>query len=98
MKHNKVVRKEFSKQAPSFGDKGLTLSSQDILDWSVRILPLDKEFRVLDVAAGTGFHRDSRNRVGDFTEKMTVALPLHSRYGMLRKSDCHLAINTAQML
>ena len=54
MRHNKVIRNEFSKQASSFGDKGLTLSSQDILDWSVGLLPLDKDFRVLDVAAGTG--------------------------------------------
>ena len=54
MKHNRVVREEFSKQASRFGEKGLTLSSQDILDWIVDFLPLDKEFRVLDVAAGTG--------------------------------------------
>jgi ubiquinone/menaquinone biosynthesis C-methylase UbiE len=54
MKHNRVVREEFSKQASRFGDKGLTLSRQDILDWIVDFLPLDKEFRVLDVAAGTG--------------------------------------------
>jgi ubiquinone/menaquinone biosynthesis C-methylase UbiE len=54
MKHNRVVREEFSKQASRFGDKGLTLSSQDILDWILDFLPLDQEFRVLDVAAGTG--------------------------------------------
>ena len=54
MEHNKVVRKEFSKQASKFGDKGLTLSSQNILDWGVELLPLDKDFWVLDVAAGTG--------------------------------------------
>jgi len=54
MEHNKIIRKEFSKQASSFGDNELTLSSQDILDWSVEILSLEKDFRVLDVAAGTG--------------------------------------------
>ena len=54
MEHNKVIRREFSKQASSFGDKGLTLSSQDILGWSVSLLPLEKDFRILDVAAGTG--------------------------------------------
>ena len=54
MEHNKVIRREFSKQASSFGDKGLTLSSQDILRWSVGLLPLSKDFRVLDVATGTG--------------------------------------------
>ena len=54
MTHHRVVREEFSKQASRFGDKGLTLSSEDILDWIVEFLPLDKAFRVLDVAAGTG--------------------------------------------
>ncbi|MEN8173058.1 MAG: class I SAM-dependent methyltransferase, partial [Chloroflexota bacterium] len=47
-------RKEFSKQAPSFGEKGLTLSSQEILNWIVGELPLQDNFRVLDIAAGTG--------------------------------------------
>jgi ubiquinone/menaquinone biosynthesis C-methylase UbiE len=54
MKHNNVIREEFSKQASRFGEKGLTLSSQDILNWIVGFLPLDKDFQVLDVAAGTG--------------------------------------------
>jgi ubiquinone/menaquinone biosynthesis C-methylase UbiE len=54
MEHNKVVREEFSRQASRFGEKGLTLSSQDILAWIVDFLPLDKELRVLDIAAGTG--------------------------------------------
>lgn len=54
MEHNKVIRREFSKQASSFGDQGLTLSSQEILDWIVENLPLQKNYRVLDVAAGTG--------------------------------------------
>lgn len=54
MKHSNIIRQEFSKQAASFGDKGLTLSSQDILEWIVSFLPLDQNLRVLDVAAGTG--------------------------------------------
>ena len=54
IEHNEVIRREFSKQATGFGDKGLTLSRQDILDWIVDTLPLQKNFRVLDVAAGTG--------------------------------------------
>ncbi len=54
MKHNRIIRREFSKQATRFGDKGLTLSSQDILNWIVETLPLDQDLRVLDVAAGTG--------------------------------------------
>lgn len=54
MRHNQVVRKEFSKQAAKFGEKGYTLSSAELLHWIINSLPLDKEFRVLDVAAGTG--------------------------------------------
>jgi len=54
MKHNRVIQREFSKQASRFGEKGLTLSSQEILNWIVDSLPLNKESRVLDVAAGTG--------------------------------------------
>jgi ubiquinone/menaquinone biosynthesis C-methylase UbiE len=53
MAHHETVRQEFSKQATFFGDKGLTLSSQEYLDWMVGILPLKPTFRVLDVAAGT---------------------------------------------
>jgi ubiquinone/menaquinone biosynthesis C-methylase UbiE len=54
MDHNEKIRKEFSKQADSFSKPGLTLSSQEYLAWMVDILPLKAEFRVLDVAAGTG--------------------------------------------
>src|SRR6186997_892840 len=54
MNHNERIQEEFSKQAPKFNEKGLTLSSQEILAWIVVFLPLEKEFRVLDVAAGTG--------------------------------------------
>jgi ubiquinone/menaquinone biosynthesis C-methylase UbiE len=54
MDHNEKIRREFSRQADSFGKPGLTLSSQEYLAWMVDILPLNAEFRVLDVAAGTG--------------------------------------------
>ena len=54
MEHHETIRKEFSKQAARFGDKGLTLSSQEYLAWMVDILPLRAHFRVLDVATGTG--------------------------------------------
>ncbi len=54
MDHNKIIRKEFSKQAAHFDGRGLTLSSHEILDWIVAGLPLDKDAKVLDVAAGTG--------------------------------------------
>jgi ubiquinone/menaquinone biosynthesis C-methylase UbiE len=54
MNHNQIVREEFSRQAAKFGDQGLTLSSQEILNWITESLPLNKAHRVLDVAAGTG--------------------------------------------
>lgn len=54
MEHAETIRKAFGKQAANFGDQGLTLSSQEYLTWVVEILPLQADFRVLDVAAGTG--------------------------------------------
>jgi ubiquinone/menaquinone biosynthesis C-methylase UbiE len=54
MEHNELIRREFAKQAAGFGDTGLTLSRKDILGWIVDTLPLHENFRVLDVAAGTG--------------------------------------------
>ncbi len=54
MTHHDTIRKEFSIQAARFGDKGLTLSSQEYLAWMVDTLPLRAHFRVLDVATGTG--------------------------------------------
>jgi ubiquinone/menaquinone biosynthesis C-methylase UbiE len=54
MDHNEIIRKEFSRQADSFGKPGLTLSSQEYLAWMVAILPLRGDYRVLDVATGTG--------------------------------------------
>ena len=53
--HDETVRRAFAKQATRFGDKGLTLSSQEYLAWMVDILPLRPGFSVLDVAAGTGY-------------------------------------------
>ena len=53
MDHNETIRREFAKQASAFGDKGLTLSSQEYLERMVGMLPLQTEFQVLDVAAGT---------------------------------------------
>lgn len=54
MEHSETIRREFSRQAAIFGERGLTLSSQEYLMWMVEILPLEKQFNVLDVAAGTG--------------------------------------------
>ena len=54
MGHNKIIRKEFTKQAEKFGEKGLTLSSEEYLNWMVNFLPLQSNFQVLDVATGTG--------------------------------------------
>lgn len=53
MEHSDVIRREFSKQAASFGAPELTLSSQEYLTWVVGVLPLRRNFSVLDVAAGT---------------------------------------------
>ncbi len=52
--HHDVVRKQFSKQAPRFGEQGLTLSSPEHLQWMVNNLDPQPYFAVLDVAAGTG--------------------------------------------
>jgi ubiquinone/menaquinone biosynthesis C-methylase UbiE len=52
--HHDVVRNQFSKQAPRFGEQGLTLSSPEHLQWVVNSLDLEPYFAVLDVAAGTG--------------------------------------------
>ncbi|GAJ23551.1 unnamed protein product, partial [marine sediment metagenome] len=54
MKHYDKIRKGFAKQANKFGEKGLTLSSEEYLKWMVGRLPLQADFRVLDVATGTG--------------------------------------------
>jgi len=54
VKHDARIRTEFAKQASRFGEQGLTLSSQEYLAWMISILPLQPDFRVLDVAAGTG--------------------------------------------
>lgn len=54
MAHNEIIRKEFAKQAEKFGEKGLTLSSAEYLQWMLNFLALQSDFRVLDVATGTG--------------------------------------------
>ena len=52
--HNEIVRREFAKQARSFGSPGLTLARQDYLRWVVKALPVHPGLCVLDVASGTG--------------------------------------------
>ena len=52
--HHEVIRREFSKQAPRFGGKGLALADPEHLQWVVDNLDLRHHFDVLDVAAGTG--------------------------------------------
>ena len=54
MAHDELIRREFTRQAAGFGAAGSTLSSQAYLDWMVGQLPLQPDFRVLDVATGTG--------------------------------------------
>ncbi len=51
---HQLVREEFAKQAPSFGQEGFTLSNRALLDWTVESLDLGASHEVLDVAAGTG--------------------------------------------
>ena len=94
MEHNKVIRREFSKQASSFGDKGLTLSSQDILDWSVGLLPLDKNFRVLDVAAGTGhLSRALAPHVGEVVAlDLTPNMLAYAREGAMKNNLINISI------
>jgi ubiquinone/menaquinone biosynthesis C-methylase UbiE len=52
--HDDEIRKQFSRQAAHFNEEGRTLSSAAYLQWVVGLLDLRPEFRVLDVAAGTG--------------------------------------------
>ncbi len=52
--HHEVVRREFIKQAPRFGGKGLAIADPEHLQWMVDNLRLQPHFEVLDVAAGTG--------------------------------------------
>ncbi len=44
VKHSETIRREFSKQATSFGESGLTLSSQEYLAWMVDVLPLQSDY------------------------------------------------------
>ncbi len=63
--HDDQVRQQFTVQAASFGQQGLTLSSAEYLDWVVGQLTLAPGSRVLDVAAGTGhLGRALAGRVG----------------------------------
>lgn len=52
--HREVIKREFGKQAPRFGDHAHTLASPVYLEWMVENLDLHSHFAVLDVAAGTG--------------------------------------------
>jgi len=49
-----IVKEQFRKQAPRFGEKGLPLASPEHLEWMVEHLDLQPDFGVLDVATGTG--------------------------------------------
>ncbi len=53
MEHLNKIREAFSEQANEFGNSTLTLAKQDYLNWMIESLPLEAEFEVLDVAAGT---------------------------------------------
>jgi ubiquinone/menaquinone biosynthesis C-methylase UbiE len=48
------VISQFTAQSKRFHDPQFPLSGKDVLDWAVDSMPLDRSFRVIDVAAGTG--------------------------------------------
>ena len=52
--HLDIVKRQFRRQAPRFGEKGLTLTSPEHLEWMVTHLDLQPHLGVLDVAGGTG--------------------------------------------
>ena len=52
--HRDTIRREFGKQAAHFGEQGLTLSNEEYLRWMVGVLGAQPQWRVLDVATGTG--------------------------------------------
>ena len=52
--HHRLVEQQFARQAPGFGQEGLTLTNRDYLSWMVDTLDPDPHDAVLDVAAGTG--------------------------------------------
>jgi ubiquinone/menaquinone biosynthesis C-methylase UbiE len=52
--HRRLVEQQFARQAPGFGQEGLTLTNRDHLAWMVNTLELGPHDTVLDVAAGTG--------------------------------------------
>ncbi len=52
--HHERVRREFSKQAHRYGEKGFALTSPEHLQWMVDNLDLQPHFVILDVATGTG--------------------------------------------
>jgi ubiquinone/menaquinone biosynthesis C-methylase UbiE len=52
--HHRLVEQQFARQAPGFGQEGLTLTNRDYLTWMVDALDPDPHDAVLDVAAGTG--------------------------------------------
>jgi ubiquinone/menaquinone biosynthesis C-methylase UbiE len=52
--HHRLVEQQFARQAPGFGQEGLTLTNRDYLAWMVDTLDFDPHDAVLDVAAGTG--------------------------------------------
>jgi ubiquinone/menaquinone biosynthesis C-methylase UbiE len=52
--HHRLVEQQFARQAPGFGQEGLTLTNRDYLAWMIDTLEPNPQDAVLDVAAGTG--------------------------------------------
>lgn len=67
--HTQIIQEEFSRQAESFGKKGLTLSNKEYLTWSLQNLNLKPHEEVLDVAAGTGH---LSRAIAPFVKKVTA--------------------------
>lgn len=52
--HDKEILQQFKKQAQDFSNKNLSLNSDKYIQWLLSDIHLDKNYSVLEVAAGTG--------------------------------------------
>ncbi len=52
--HNERIITQFSTQSKRFDSPDYSLSNPECLEWAIGCLPLRKDARVLDIAAGTG--------------------------------------------
>jgi ubiquinone/menaquinone biosynthesis C-methylase UbiE len=52
--HNELVQREFTQQAASFEDPRYSFGDPRLMAWILSHVPVEPDFTVLDVAAGTG--------------------------------------------